>query len=265
MNVLITGAAGGLGRALAIECAERGFSLILTDVNADGLHSIRNGIIRQYNVSVIIISCNLTDNNDISALMEKIKEDKISVDMLLNVAGVDYEGGFVERDCNNISNIIRLNIEATLRITHFILSIKKPYKRLYIVFVSSLASMYPMPLKATYAASKRFLLDFSVALRQELKAYNVSVLSVCPAGLPTTQEALRGIDAQGFWGKVTTNHLERFAKRTILYSLNNKSVYIPGALNKTFCYLGFLIPNSLIAGIIYKRWSKAQKKWLENL
>jgi short-subunit dehydrogenase len=128
--------------------------------------------------------------------------------------------------------------------------------------VSSLASMYPMPLKATYAASKRFLLDFALALRQELKNQNATVLTLCPGGLVTTKEAMRGISAQGFWGNATTNSLEIVARKTINHALQGKSIYIPGLLNRTLSFLGKLLPRSWVASLIYLRWNKAQVKWL---
>ena len=123
--------------------------------------------------------------------------------------------------------------------------------------------MYPMPLKATYAASKRFLLDFAVALRQELKDQDVNVLALCPGGLVTTKEAMSGIVAQGFWGGATTNALETVARRTIDGVLRGKGVYIPGVLNRALTFAGKLIPRAWIAAAVYHRWSKAQKQWLE--
>ena len=121
--------------------------------------------------------------------------------------------------------------------------------------------MYPMPLKATYAASKRFLLDFSIALGQELKNKDVRVLALCPGGLVTTQEAMSGIAAQGFWGNATTNPLELVAERTIDRLLARGGVYIPGALNRALSFAGKLLPRSWIAAAIYQRWSKAQQQW----
>ena len=50
MNVLITGASGGLGRAIAAECASRGYNLFLTDINEEGLKLLRSGLERQYSV-----------------------------------------------------------------------------------------------------------------------------------------------------------------------------------------------------------------------
>lgn len=262
MNVLITGASGGLGRALAIDCAERGYNLLLTDINEVGLNAVRQGLVRQFHTPVFIKSGDLTKDDDVTALLEFAKMQDFTLDMLLNVAGIDHEGGFTQRCFEQISLILRVNIEATLRITNKVFAYRRPESRFYMVFVSSLASLYPMPLKATYAASKRFLLDFSIALGQELKHQNVSVLSLCPAGLATTQDAINGITAQGFWGSVTTNKLEKVAHRTISRVQRNRHVYIPGFLNYTLSIVGKIVPVGIVAKLLYARWNKAQKQWL---
>jgi len=262
MNAMITGASGGLGRVLATECADRGYNLFLTDINHDGLSSLKQGLERQFKVCIAAKACDLTKAESVDELMSFIDMHGIRFDMLINVAGIDYEGGFLRIDREKITKIIALNNEATLRITHDILLRRRPGKRFTLIFVSSLASLYPMPLKATYAASKRFLLDFALALRQELKNQDVSVLTLCPGGLVTTKEAMRGISAQGFWGNATTNSLEIVARKTVVYALQGKSIYIPGLLNRILSLLGRILPRSWAASIIYWRWSKAQVKWL---
>ena len=262
MNVIITGAAGGLGRAFAIECAKRGYNMLLTDINADGLGAIRQGLLCQYDVKVLTYPCDITNDAAVNSMMEYAKQNGLCFDMLLNVAGIDFEGGFTKRDSRQILDIVKLNIEGTLRVTHEVLGARRRNSPFHIVFVSSLASLYPIPLKATYAASKRFLLDFSIALGYELKSENVSVLSLCPGGLPTTAEAMNGIIAQGFWGNATTNRLEAVAYNTITRALRGQRLYVPGLVNKTFSVFGKLIPAGLVAKLLYGRWSKAQKKWL---
>jgi short-subunit dehydrogenase len=220
MIALITGAAGGLGRAMAGECASRGYTLILNrDAREDALGRIRDGIARQYGVEAHAFACDLTSKPGVEALMEYIDRRSLKPDMLFNVAGIDYEGPFLQKDCEELLGIVRLNIEATMRITHEALRRRQRGRRFYIINVSSLASLYPIPLKATYAASKRFLLDFSIALGRELRRENVRVLALCPGGLATTREALRGIAAQGFWGSVTTNQLSDVARRTVSRAL----------------------------------------------
>ncbi len=263
MKVFITGATGGLGRAFSIECAKRGFDLFLTDLNQYKLNTLKKGLQSQFPlVEIEVCASDLTNEEDVKRLLKFADTKQMKFDMLLNVAGVDFEGAFLDWDSSHILKIVQLNIEATLRITHEILNRRKDQEKFYLVFVASLASLYPMPLKATYAASKRFLYDFSIALGEELKTKQVSVLSLCPGGLPTTEEAIRGIQVQGFWGEMTTNRLESVAAMTISKVLQGKKIYIPGATNKIFSVLGKFIPNTLIAKLLYNRWSRAQSHWL---
>jgi len=259
MNVMITGATGGLGRVLANECASRGYKLFLTDINEDGLLCIKRGLERQFDVAVTTKACDLTNAESVDKMLDIIDQHEIRFDMILNVAGMDSEGEFMTRERENLVNIILLNNAATLRITHAIIKRRRPGKRFTVVFVSSLASMFPMPLKATYAASKRFLLDFAISLRQELKREDVNVLTLCPGGMVTTQEAMCGIKAQGFWGDVTTNPLEDVARNTIDRALAGKSLYVPGILNRMLSILGKIIPRSWVAAVVYWRWKEVRE------
>jgi len=260
MTVMITGAAGGLGRAFAMECAARGHDLLLTDLSAEGLGRVSQGIRRLYGVRVFEKSCDITDERAVDELIAYANGAGLRLDMLLNVAGLDREGGFLERGFGDISAILRVNVEATLRVTHRALSLRRADGRFHIVFVSSLASMYPMPLKATYAASKRFLLDFSIALGRELERENVSVLALCPGGMPTRDDCIRAIEAQGFWGRATTTALETVTRRTIAKALRGKKVYVPGTVNLLFSILGRVVPPLAVAKLVYRRWSGVQKK-----
>ncbi len=137
----------------------------------------------------------------------------------------------------------------------------RPYN---IVFVSSMAAMQPIPLKATYAASKKFILNFSLAIREELKSENVRVTTICPGGLATTPEAIAGIETQGFFGSATTNNLEIVARRTIKHALNGKMMYVPGSMNKFLSFLAKFIPLRQTTKMLYKRWTKAQNQWLDK-
>lgn len=264
MNVLITGAAGGLGRALATECGSRGYNLFLTDVNEAGLMCLKHGLERQFNVAVITRACDLTRADSVDEMLAAIDAQDIPFDALLNVAGLDFEGDFVGRDREALVQIVMLNNAAALRITHAVLKRRRSGKMFTIVFVSSLASMFPMPLKATYAASKRFLLDFATSLRQELKREGVNVLTLCPGGMVTTTTTMCSIQAQGFWGKATTNPLESVARKTMDLALAGKSVYVPGLINQVLAFFGKIIPSSWVAAVVYWRWSKTQGKWLKG-
>jgi len=265
LNVFITGASGGLGRALAVECAKRGYNLFLTDVDEDGLSSIKRGLERRFNVTTATCACDLTSPQSVDEMLAVLDKHRLRFDMLLNIAGLDFEGSFIKREREEVVKIATVNNAATLRITHAILSRRKHGSRFFIVFVSSLASMFPIPLKAAYAASKRFILDFSTSLNQELKPLNASLLTLCPGGLATTPDVVKSIEAQGLWGGLTTNPLELVASRTLDKALKGSCIYIPGLLNRVLSIIGKAIPRQWVAALLYKRWSNAQKQWLNLL
>jgi short-subunit dehydrogenase len=149
-----------------------------------------------------------------------------------------------------------LNGEATVDMTHTVLRFRDPTQALRIINMSSLGAFYPMPTKAVYAASKRFLLDFSQALNFELRDENVNVCVVCPAGLPTYREAIQRLLAQGLAGQLTTLNVGEVAQGAIDCALAGKAVYVPGAINRLLASLGRLLPPAWVVNIIGRRWMK---------
>ncbi len=256
--VCITGATGGLGKAFSVECASRGWNLYLTDLDEKKLEILGQGLTRMYGVKVIFDVCNLIDPEERNLFWEHIRGMGIRFHLLINVAGLDFEGAFVDRNDEELKTIIRLNIEATVIMTRRVLDFRHPEKPLTIINVSSLASFYPMPLKAVYAASKRFLLDFTRATRQELRRQGVKLLALCPAGLATKTETIRSISSQGFAGEFTTMQIGDVAAKTINRALLGWSVYIPGWMNQVLKTVGTLLPADWVAWMIERRWSKTR-------
>lgn len=256
----ITGATGGLGKAFAAECASRGWNLFLTDLREEDLAMLAKGLERSYGISVLYHAANLTNAVSRAGMFDKIRSEGWKFRGLLNIAGLDHEGLFYERSREEISAIIRLNVEATLIVTHILLDFKDPAIPFRIVNVSSLAAFFSMPVKATYAASKRFLLDFSLALRDELREQNVTVTVLCPAGLPTTAECITAIEAQGIFGQLTTEDIGKVAHQTIEAALRGGAVVIPGFLNQALKWLGGLVPPASLAELVGKRWRMAHQK-----
>lgn len=258
--VLITGAAGGLGKAFAAECASRGWNVFLTDLSEQALAAAATGVERMYGVEVLCRPCDLTDAAARAALWQDIGRGGLCFHMLINVAGIDYEGPFDERRVDELCTIVRLNIEATVEMSRRVLPFRDPARTLRIVNVSSLAGYYPMPIKAVYAASKRFLLDFSLALNQELRAGGVTVTALCPAGMPTTPICVRAIDAQGLAGWATTMNVGDVAACTIDEALAGRSVYVPGFINQALRLLASLVPPSILASALNRRWRESYRK-----
>lgn len=256
----ITGATGGLGKAFAVECAARGWDLFLTDISQTALADLTVALANTYGVKVLSHPCDLTDPDSRADLFGYLRQQGYSFRGLINVAGVDFEGPFSQKTREQIRRIIRVNIEATLEMSHAILELKSASEPFRLINVSSLASFYPMPVKATYAASKRFLLDFSLALREEIRHSGGTVTVLCPAGLPTTPSAIRGIEAQGLAGRITTRNVGMVAARTMDHALKGHAVYIPGFCNRMLRFLGGLVPAQITAYLVGARWMAAHRK-----
>lgn len=174
-TVCITGDAGGLGKAFVVECASRGWDLYLSDISTEKPARLAVGLKRLHNVQVLYDSCDLSDPVARSLFWQRISKLEIDFSMMIYVAGVDFEGAFMERASDEIDTILKVNIEATVAMTRAVIENRRSDQPLYIVNVSSMAGFYPMPFKAFYAASKRFVLDFSRAMRQELRPRNIRV------------------------------------------------------------------------------------------
>ena len=258
--VLVTGAAGGLGKAFAVECASRGWDLLISDLNPALLETLAAGLRSAYGVRVLTQACDLTDPLSRARLFERLHAERLRFWGLINVAGIDFEGPFYEQTGQQIQTIIRLNVEGTLEMTRGLLELRDPLTTLRIINVASLAAFYPMPVKATYAASKRFLLDFSLALREELRGLGATVTVLCPAGMPSTRENIQAIEAQGWIGQITTQNVGAVANNTLDCALAGRAVYIPGAVNRLLQALGSLAPVSLVVALIGSRWKSARQK-----
>jgi uncharacterized protein len=263
--VLISGATGGLGKAFAVECASRGWNLYLTDLDPVRLETLSVGLGNAYGVNIRYQPCDLTDLASRTRLFESIRAEGLRFRGLINVAGVDFEGLFSDQTRDAIRTIIRLNIEATLDMIHELLKQADPSLTFRIINVASLAAFYPMPVKATYAASKRFLVDFSLALRDEVRNQGATVTVLCPAGMPTTPECIHGIEVQGLMGQLTTQDIGTVAARTLDLAMRGRAVVIPGTINQFLQFAGSLVPPISLANLIGKRWRAAYQKRMRTI
>jgi len=257
---LITGATGGLGKAFAVECGSRGWDLFVTDLLEDRLALLAGGIERSQGIEVHYKAADLTQARSRAELFGAFRDEGLRFRGLINVAGLDHEGMFLERNTDEITGILRLNIESSLLMIHSVLAFRDYSVPFRIINVSSLGAYFCMPVKATYAASKRFLLDFSLAIRNELREENVTVTVLCPAGLPTNQVCIDAIEAQGMMGHLTTENIGAVAHETVEAAVRRRAVVVPGLLNRVLLGLSGLVPARSAADIIGTRWRAAQQR-----
>ncbi len=255
----LSGATGGLGRSMAVECASRGWDLFLTDRNAAALEAFASSLRSGWHVRVDCAACDMADEASRTALLHTLRQRGVTLHFICNIAGVDYEGPFLDQPRNRILDILKVNVLSTVDMLHGLTDLRDGARPLRIVNVCSLAALFPMPVKATYAASKRLLLDLSLALREELRAVGATVTALCPAGMATNEDCIRGMAVQGFMGRVTTLQVGRICAGTVDAALRGRAVYIPGIVNRILAAAGALVPKALVARLIGWRWRKTSR------
>jgi hypothetical protein len=254
--LLITGATGGLGSAFAVESAKRGFDIVLTDLCAQG-ESMAEHLAAKYGVQTLYFPCDLTSEAARTELFVKLREKDLRFWGLINVAGLDYEGAYLSKSRSQILTILKVNLLANMDISHEVLAMRDESRKFRLINTCSMAGFYPMPFKATYAATKRFLLDFSLALNEEIKSFG-SVTALCPGGMPTTEECMRAIFAQGYWGWATTVDPFKVARGTLSRAMRGQRVYIPGWTNKWLQAISTMIPTLSKVKYVANRWTRSQ-------
>jgi short-subunit dehydrogenase len=256
---VITGASGGLGGAFALQAARRGWHLILVDLPGTGLGDVGERLSRAYRVDAQCFEMDLADAEARGKLRDWICANVVNLALLVNNAGTGSHAGFETCPLDRLAGIIDVNIKATVALTHLLLPELKKQRGAAIINVASLAAFYPMPAMAVYAASKSFILNFTLALRAELNGTGVRASALCPAGMVTNRETADQVEAQGFFGRITTWQPENVAAVAIRQALRGKAVIIPGLTNRVIRVLGEAVPRWLVVSLIGKRWRNAER------
>lgn len=181
---VITGAATGIGRALAARLADEGACVCLADINEEALEVVAETLrTRGCDVSTYVVD--VADRKQVEGLCRKTVEHFGRVDLLFNNAGVALCGDVEEVSVADIEWLMGINFWGTVYGVKYFLPILKQQKKAYIVNLSSVFGMIAPPGQAAYAASKFAVRGFTEALRHELAGTSVQVSSVHPGGIRT--------------------------------------------------------------------------------
>ena len=181
---VITGAATGIGRALAARLADDGARLCLADINKTQLEVEAHGL-RARGGEVVTYTVDVSDRRQMEAFANKAVDHFGRVDLLINNAGVALCGDVEEVSIADIEWVMGINFWGTVYGVKYFLPILKEQKKAYIVNLSSVFGMIAPPGEAAYSASKFAVRGFTEALKHELAGTSVQVSSVHPGGIRT--------------------------------------------------------------------------------
>ncbi|MEV6693833.1 SDR family oxidoreductase [Micromonospora sp. NPDC051196] len=183
-TAVVTGAAGGIGAALAHGLARRGSDLVLLDRDADGLDTVA-GELRAVGRTVQTYQVDLADAQATAAVAAEIRDRHPVIRLLINNAGVALGGRFDEVSFDEFSWVIEVNFRAVAQLTHALLPALKAEPGAHLVSVSSLFGLIAPAGQVAYSASKFAVRGFTEALRHELAADGIGVTCVHPGGVRT--------------------------------------------------------------------------------
>jgi short-subunit dehydrogenase len=183
---LITGAAHGIGKALARGLYERGCHLALVDTHTEGLEALRRELmgIRQER-AVTVHAADVGDRERMRVLATEVMAAHRAVHLLVNNAGIGQEAAFPQISLDDWDRIVGTNFWGVIYGCHFFLPHLAKVGRAHIVNLSSLFGIIGMPGQSAYCATKFAVRGFSEALSEELRTTSVGLTVVYPAAVAT--------------------------------------------------------------------------------
>jgi len=249
---LITGASQGIGKAFALECAERGMNLFLVALPDRNLDVIKKSITEKYSVDVVTFGIDLTNPGASREVYEFSLENLIQVNFLINNAGFGTSGLFEKSNNDTNFKMIMLNVQAQVSLTRYFIGDLKNNAPSHILNVSSMEATLPLPYKTVYTGTKSFIYSFSLALREELRHSGIGVSVVCPGSVVTNEEGLKRIQSHGTRAKMIVKMPDYIARKTIPAVLKGQVEIIPGFLPRLFVKLGKGFPTLIKMRILEK-------------
>ena len=194
--ILVTGAYGGMGRAVVKALSENGYFVIALDKN-----------IGEMSDNVMPIQADITDEDSVMAAFERVREVTDELFAILHFAGIYMLDSLVEMNTAAYDRIFDVNVRGVFIVNKAFLPLLKHGSRI-IITTSELAPLDPLPFTGIYAVTKGALDKYAYSLRMELQLLGIQV-STLRAGAVDT----------GMLG-VSTTALERFCENTELYRCN---------------------------------------------
>jgi short-subunit dehydrogenase len=196
----LTGAASGIGRALAFDLAARGADLALADTDEAQLTALANELRQRHQVSISAHRVDVAQEDEVRRFAEAAIRQHPHLNVLINNAGVALQGWFEEMTLAEFEWVMSVNFWGVVRGTHYFLPHLQAQPAAHIINISSVFGLIAPVGQTAYSASKFAVRGFTEALRHELAATNIRVTCVHPGGVATNilrnARAVKAVDAE---------------------------------------------------------------------
>jgi short-subunit dehydrogenase len=242
--VVVTGASSGIGDAIARRLAARGHDLVLVARREDRLDALARELRRRYGVTAETTPVDLADADERGAFAEALGEREISG--LVNNAGVGAFGPVADAEPDHLRTLVALNVAAVQELTTAVLGGMVDRGEGAVLVVASILGHGPVPLNATYAASKAFAIALSEAVHAELIGTGVSSTVLSPGPVrteiygPSGAEALESLGPDALWQEP-----DEVARAAVAAMERGSRSATPGLVNQIAAAGGRFLPRTL--------------------
>lgn len=250
MRAVITGATSGIGKAMACQLAQDGWSLVLTGRNQTVLEQLQKNL----PTAVEILPLDLAEEEAPYRLFDFCKKKR--VDLLVNNAGFGIFGRFTETNLQEEMDLLAVNVRALHILTKLFLKKFQVQKHGRILNVASSAGFLTGPLLSSYYASKNYVVRLSLAIAEELRRQHspVTMSILCPGPVDTNFNARAGVSFS-----VPPMSSQQVAAYALEKTMEGKLLIVPGVGMKLALFGARFVPHTWLSVITYE----VQKKKLQ--
>lgn len=250
---LVAGGSKGIGFAIAVALAKRGYNLVLVARHMDSLLAAKQKIEDKYDVQVEIISYDLSLNSAAVDIARWCEERQLPLKMLCNVAGFGGSKDYLSLSLDSLRYMSNLNVESCMALSLTLLPLLEKNAPSYILNVASMAGFAPIPAKNFYSATKSAVIFFSYSLRYQLEDKNISVSVLCPGPVYTKPEIVEETKKKlGFLGKLMALQPAKVGEVAVKKTFKGKLVIVPGTFTSIVAWVIRTLPRRWVVAIYDK-------------
>jgi NAD(P)-dependent dehydrogenase (short-subunit alcohol dehydrogenase family) len=255
-SALVTGAASGIGRAIALRLATEGARVYLVDINAAELTKAVADV-KQRGVEAIGRLCDVSDSRQVSGAVQHLLDQWGGVDILVNNAGIAYYGVTPRMSAEHWEKVLAINLRAPIQFTRELLPTLLSRDEAHVLNVASICGLVGMGRVAAYTTSKFALVGFSEALRAELCRHGLGVTALCPGLVDTNLFASAPLGIDRMKNRQPPSWLltksERVAERAIRAIYRNQGLVVIQPYARLLYFVKRLAPWTLDVGNRFRR------------
>jgi short-subunit dehydrogenase len=242
MNVVITGASSGIGRALAKTFARKGHPVLAVARREQRLRELSQEMAEKHAATVHCLALDITSQGAPQTLFEAAVQVFGKVHVLINNAGMSPYQEFRELNREHLRQTISLNILALTELCHWFMPHMLAHgEPSHVVNVGSVGGYAPLPKFSVYTGSKHYVRIFTNLLNHEYRGSNIRVSALHPGGTLSEFPVLAGQRPKKFAQKSMLTP-EQVAETTYPAILKGQRVIVPGAMNKLAVLIGKILP-----------------------